>query len=169
MEQPSIVSTTSLDEYIENLNQNKLCLGNINNKMEVEIIDSEIVISSKILTNNYVNNEKQNKHYTKDLGYIENNKIYIIGRKIKENIISDYVLEMIAKKEFCDIFNIAILKINSEYNIFIEEKDIEKRYKIINILENHINGGYIKIVKKLPLDYRHQSKIDYKKLLKEVI
>ena len=165
----SIVSTTSLDEYIENLNQNKLCLGNINNKMEVEIIDSEIVISSKILTNNYVNNEKQNKHYTKDLGYIENNKIYIIGRKIKENIISDYVLEMIAKKEFCDIFNIAILKINSEYNIFIEEKDIEKRYKIINILENHINGGYIKIVKKLPLDYRHQSKIDYKKLLKEVI
>lgn len=165
----SIVSTTTLNEYLENLNQNKLCLGNVNNKMDVKIIDNEIVVSSKLLTNNYVNNIKTDNHYTKDLGYLENNKIYITGRKIKENIISDYVLEMIVKKEFDDIFNIAILKINNEYHTFIEEKDEEKRYKIINILDKLIEGGYIKIVKKLPLDYRHQSKIDYKKLLNEVI
>ena len=165
----SIVSTTNLDDYLDTLNQNKLCLGKVNNKMNVEIIDDEIVVSSTLLTNNYVNIKKQDKHFTKDLGYLEDNKIYITGRRVKDNIISDYILEMIVKKEFDDIFNIAILKQDGSYHIYLEEKDIEKRHKIISILDNHIDGGILKIVKKLPLDYRHESKIDYKKLLKEVM
>ena len=161
----SIISVTMLDEYIKKLEQNSLCMGSILPNNQVDIIDDEIVVVKGVITNNYLKETKKTNHFTKDLGYIKDNQIYITGRRITDEIKSDYVLEMIVKKEFTDIFNIAILKINEEYHVYLEEKDMDKRINIILILENYIKNGIIHIVKKLPLDYRHNSKVDYKKLL----
>lgn len=163
----SIISKTTLDEYIKDLEENNLCLGNILSTNNVEIENDEIVVKKGIITNNYLNSQQNSFHPTKDLGYIKDNRIYITGRKISDNIKSDYILEHIVKKEFPDIFEIACLKINDEYHIFLEQKDVDKRLNIVTILQNHINNGIIHIVKKLPLDYRHHEKVDYTKLLKE--
>lgn len=161
----SIISKTTLDEYIINLENKNLCMGNILPNNKVIIDNNEIVIVKGIITNNYLTEEKCEFHKTKDLGYVEENKIFITGRKITDNIFSDYLLEMLVKKEFTDIFNIAIIKIDEEYHIYLEEKDIDKRINIILILEKYLKNGIIHIVKRLPLDYRHNSKVDYKKLL----
>lgn len=162
----SIISTTTLDKYIESLESNKLCLGDILPNNNVQTKDEEIIVSKGIITNSYLNEEKHSFHATKDLGYVENNQIFLTGRKVNDDVKSNYLLEMLVKKEFNDIFNIAILNIKGEYHVYLEEKDISKRLNIVCILENYIESGIIHIVKKLPLDYRHQAKIDYKKLLK---
>ena len=73
---------------------------------------------------------------------------------------------MLVKKSFSEIFPIAILNIQNNYHIYLEEKQQSKRLDIICVLEQYIDNGQMHIVKKLPLDYRHHAKIDYKKLLK---
>lgn len=162
----SIISCTTLDEYITSLEENKLCLGNIVEGNKVMVDEEEIIVSKGIITNTYLNEEKTLFHPTKDLGYVENNKVYLVGRKINDSIRSNYLLEMIVKKGFNEIFPIAILNINGEHHIYLEEKDESKKIQIICILEQYIENGQIHIVNNLPLDYRHQAKIDYKKLLK---
>lgn len=162
----SIISCTTLDEYIANLNNNCLCLGNIIEGNNVTVNDEEIIVSKGIITNNYLNEEKQSFHPTKDLGYIKNNQIFLTGRKINDQVKSNYVLEMLVKKSFSEIFPIAILNIQNNYHIYLEEKQQSKRLDIICVLEQYIDNGQMHIVKKLPLDYRHHAKIDYKKLLK---
>lgn len=163
----SIISITNIDSYIPHLEKNNLCLGRVLDTNIVTSIDSELVVKKGLITNNYLNIDHESFHRTGDLGDVIDNQIYIKGRIISYDIVSDYILELIVKKEFDDIFNIAILKIKNEYHIYIEEKDIEKRIKIALILDNHIKNGIIHVVKKLPLDYRHNQKIDYKKLLKD--
>lgn len=162
----SIISVTSLDEYLVALESNKLCLGNIIEGSSVTVKDEEIIVSKGIITNSYLNEEKTSFHATKDLGYVENNQIFLTGRKINDQIKSDYLLEMIVKKSFSDIFPIAILNIEGQYHIYLEESNASKRLDIICILENYIENGQLHIIKKLPLDYRHHAKIDYKKLLR---
>lgn len=164
----SIISTISLDMYINSLKEDLLCLGTINKNNQIEIIDNEIVVVSKNLTNNYVHEKKSTKHFTKDLGYILDNKIYITGRKINQEIISNYVLEMILKKDILNFFNIACLNIKNTNYIFVEKKDKKYIKQFKNIINKYNLDAKIKIVKKLPLDYRHKSKVDYKKLLSEV-
>lgn len=162
----SIISCTTLDEYLSNLENNLLCLGNIIEGNNIIVEGEEIIVSKGIITNSYLNEEKTSYHKTKDLGYVENNQIFLTGRKINEHVKSNYLLEMIVKKSFKDIFPIAILNIDGEYHIYIEEKQSKKSLDIVCVLENHIPNGQVNIIKKLPLDYRHHAKIDYKKLLK---
>lgn len=162
----SIISTTTLDDYIKSLNNNELCLGDILPNNQITINEEEIIVSKGIITNNYLNQENKEFHPTKDLGYVKDNKIYLTGRKITDQIKSNYLLEMLVKKAFSEIFPIAILVIENQYHIYLEEFDASKRLDVIAILENYIQNGVIHIIKKLPLDYRHQAKIDYKKLLK---
>lgn len=162
----SIISTTSLDEYLKNLEEDTLCLGRVFKGNIVQTIEEEIIVSQGIITNNYLNEEAHSHHHTKDLGYVKDNQVYLVGRKVSDDICSNYLLEMIVKKSFKDFFPLAVLNIKGEYHLYLEEKDASKRLDIISILEQHITNATIHIVKKLPLDYRHHAKIDYKKLLK---
>ena len=64
-------------DYIESLNNNELCLGDILPNNQITINEEEIIVSKGIITNNYLNQENKEFHPTKDLGFVKDNKIYI--------------------------------------------------------------------------------------------
>lgn len=80
----------------EMLNNKYLPVGDISNvATKLEIIDGEIVLSGKSVLKNYLNDSKPIlKYYTNDLGYIENNLIYCLGRKDYQVKFMGYRIEL---------------------------------------------------------------------------
>lgn len=65
-----------------NSNENNL-IGSVGKPLDhvlVEIINNEIVVSGNIM-NNYLHQNKEDKIYTGDLGYINDGYLYVTGRK----------------------------------------------------------------------------------------
>lgn len=171
----ALISSTTVDEYLNSLKKDELCLGSINQDVNIRIekmnesLDyGEIIVSSDIITNNYLDDQHLKKtHPTKDLGYIKNQNLYLVGRIIdqKQNLISNYLIEHQIKKHFPEIKNIAILEKNKIFDIYLERKNKKLEKPIKKLLDKQtINFHYLK---KIPLDYRHQIKIDYRKLLEK--
>ena len=80
-------------------------------------------------------------------------------------MISNYLIEHQIKKHFPEIKNIAILEKNKIFDIYLERKNKKLEKPIKKLLDKQtINFHYLK---KIPLDYRHQIKIDYRKLLEK--
>ena len=137
----------------------------------------EILVKGENVLKNYLNVKSDpNKewHETGDMGYInENNELFLLGRakgrvKIKNSIY--YPLSIETAFSFCkEVKKCALISKNEELYMIIEKEDDYTRTilenKEIKKLCEKFNISQV-IEKKIPLDKRHNSKIDYNKLEK---
>lgn len=140
----------------------------------------EILVAGNHVLKEYVNSEedtKQNKikdgdlvwHRTGDAGIIKNGQLYLQGRinnifELKGETISPFIYEYLFKNE-ANITYGTIMQLNNQVVAFVEPKTWSEK----DVLEKQLKTKYPIIervfpVKKIPLDARHNSKIDYAKL-----
>ena len=149
-------------------------IGNLSNEQFEKITTKgigEIVVTGENVLKGYVNGigDRENKfsvdgkkyHRTGDLGFIdEKNRLWLRGR-IKEPFFNiEAALHANFKMGKTAVFksNDKIILVLERDNI-ISEEDIKKAISFEKIDE-------IKYVKKIPVDKRHSSKVDYKELKK---
>ena len=139
-------------------------------KMQISDV-GEIVVTGKNVLEGYVNGigNAENKfnvngriyHRTGDLGLIdESNRLWLRGR-IKE----PYFNIEAALHAKLKIGKTAVFKHNDKLILVLEKNDINKKGDIIKAVPfDKIDE--IKYVKKIPVDKRHSTKVDYKRLRK---
>lgn len=127
--------------------------------------------------NKIIDNSKNIWHRTGDAGYLDGkNRIWLVGRKtnifkIKNkkmaSLMFEYVFDTIPEIE-----KTAVIK-NNKLMILIQvkkdsmKKNIEKRVEKI-CKTNNFPIEKISFIDKIPLDERHNTKVDYKKLKKQL-
>lgn len=130
----------------------------------------EIVVTGKNVLKGYVNGvgDKENKfkvdgkvyHRTGDLGYIDKTgRLWLEGRKK-----SPFFNVEAALHTRTDLGKTAIVKISDKIYLVLEEKD-KIDPKILDQIE-FVKIESIIYVKKIPVDKRHSSKVDYNALYK---
>ena len=169
-----IISRTTLDNYLEELRQNKFGIGKPANGAVVKIHSEtgEILLSGDYVLNS--NNGDRNVCIidgqtfirSGDLGYLEDNKLYIRGRIGLSDIEStspvfNYEIELEIINRYKLRSRPYFTRVNKS-NILVLER--EKKEVIKQIAADYPQFDVIKI-KKVPLDERHNYKADYTKLI----
>ena len=178
------------EEDIENMkNGDGLLAGKIVNEIELKIeelektpeknkiseIKGEILVRGENVVDGYLNIEKnsdENWHRTGDMGYInKKGQLILLGRvkgriQIEENIYYPFTVE--TAFSFCKNLKKSVLTSkNNKLYLFAERKpefkgnlsedseikELKEKFGIFKIIETHI-----------PMDKRHNSKTDYKRL-----
>ena len=178
------------EEDIENMkNGDGLLAGKIVNEIELKIeelektpeknkiseIKGEILVRGENVVDGYLNIEKnsdENWHRTGDMGYInKKGQLILLGRvkgriQIEENIYYPFTVE--TAFSFCKNVKKSVLTSkNNKLYLFAERnpefkgnlsedseiKELKEKFRIFKIIETEI-----------PMDKRHNSKTDYKKL-----
>ena len=137
----------------------------------------EIIVSGNHVLNTYFNSEEVVKkqkikvnqtlwHRTGDSGYFKNGTLFLTGNVNaliinKNSIISPFMVEN-QLREIEGIYKGTIIKLNGEITIALESN------LPINAIKHKIklpfNYDKIQLIKKIPMDPRHQTKIDYNSL-----
>ena len=171
----------------------KITNENISINTEAELLNmalpakeiGEIIVKGNHVLNEYFNNEealKRNKifigntcwHRTGDSGSLdENGMLYLTGRcnmliKINGKILSPFIYE----NYFQSIDGVemgTIIMRNERLTAIIELKEKSKKPSVRNTIKEHDDQiKEIIFIKKIPRDPRHNSKIDYERLLKKL-
>jgi acyl-CoA synthetase (AMP-forming)/AMP-acid ligase II len=139
----------------------------------------EIIVSGAHVLDTYLNeaSSKQNKlkvgqtlwHRTGDSGFVENETLYLTGRVAQliyknEKIISPFVIEN-NLQNYPAIEKGTLIKKDGQLILCLELKNMLKLNEN-SIFDFHYDK--IKILKKIPLDPRHHTKIDYEALARMV-
>lgn len=98
----------------------------------------------------------KNFHNTADIGYIEDGYLYLLGRKkysSLENKLYNYEIDQKVREEY-NVDKVFTFWYNNKYYIFYQGKEKIK--------------DFIK-VKKFPYDLKHNTKVDYSKLIEKYI
>lgn len=140
-----LIAKTSLDDY-HDLSFDNNIIG-----VDVKIVDDEIVISGDaILT--------ASRHYTGDLGCIEGSKLKVLGRKKYSNgEFYNYVFDEVLLNENPGIKKGFSFWYNDNIYFVYEGSLSKKRDNVI----------YYKF-KKLPMDSKHKTKLDYNMVMKVI-
>ena len=156
------------------INYEKTEIGEITSQEFESLITrgvGEIVVSGKNVLGGYVNGvgDKENKfsvdgvkyHRTGDLGYIDDDgRLWLRGR-IKEPFFN---IEAALHSKL-NIGKTAILKNDDKIILVLEDHDNVSESDIRNAI-NFEKIDEVKYVKKIPVDKRHNTKVDYKELRK---
>lgn len=146
----------------------------------------EIVVSGNHVLKSYINNEKANReiklkfsngvtwHRTNDIGHFSNDGLlWLYGRVgdmlvSKRETISPFAIEKQLNKANQKT---VIIQNNDKIYVFVESKkriSAKERQRIYNICERFSISAQditsVKHISKIPVDKRHQSKVDRKKL-----
>ena len=178
------------EENIENMkNGDGLLAGKIVNEIELKIeelektpeknkiseIKGEILVRGENVVDGYLNIEKnsdENWHRTGDMGYInKKGQLILLGRvkgriQIEENIYYPFTVE--TAFSFCKNVKKSVLTSKNNKLYLIVERNPEFKGNLsedseINELKEKF--GIFKIIEtKIPMDKRHNSKTDYKRL-----
>jgi len=142
----------------------------------------EIIVTGPHVLKEYFNNEaafRSNKiaegetiwHRTGDSGYLENGQLYLTGRSkelinLNGELIAPFVLENKLKQ--IDGIRVGTIQlIDNRLFIIIEiEKGANQANIEMTVKKIHPSISEVLFVKKMPLDLRHRSKIDYEALRK---
>lgn len=174
-------------EDIENMkNGEGLLAGKIVNEIELKIekldnvkdsseLKGEILVKGENVVNGYLNVEKnpdENWHRTGDMGYINRKgQLVLLGRvkgriQIEENIYYPFTIE--TAFSFCKNLKKSVLTSkNNKLYLFAERNpefkgDLSEDNEIKELKEKF---GIFKIIEtEIPMDKRHNSKTDYKRL-----
>ena len=155
-----------------------------NNLILPESETGEICVSGNHVLKEYYNNQeaqKQNKictndkiwHRTGDAGYIKENTLYLIGRARQRFIYNDKIYYLFPyENALANINGVKIATIiEHDNNVLIviepEEAINNNKYNILSEIKRlEIPHNEIMIIKQIPRDARHCSKIDYERLKK---
>lgn len=181
----NLISATSLTNYTETLEKERRCaLGKVVRGVSVKIGENnEITVSSDALLENYLGRKRSDKekdgqtvwHDTGDTGVYENGVLYYLGRSKYEmrlgcgKVYSNQIEQAVAL-EFGEIYKCAALQRGGTVYLFIEcsgecnlsavEKFLKESFGIEKL--------QLKILKKIPCDVKHHTKINYNKLMKRI-
>ena len=175
------------EEDIENMKNGKgLLAGKIVNEIEliIEKLDNvkdsselkgEILVKGENVVNGYLNVEKnpdENWHRTGDMGYInKKGQLMLLGRvkgliQIEENIYYPFTIE--TAFSFCKNLKKSVLTSKDDKLYLFAERNPEFKGDLSEdneIKELKEKFGIFKIIEtEIPMDKRHNSKTDYKKL-----
>ncbi len=156
-----LIAATSLDEYINDLKKNTICVGKIVPGLLVEInyLNDE---AGEIITKGEVVLSKNEYHNTGDFGYIKDNKVYLLGRTritLPSSKIYGYKIENEIMNSFPKIKKVCYLYYQT-HHLFVEGKvDLKE-------LKTKYPEFVIHKMKKLPMDLRHNYKTDINSLIK---
>lgn len=174
-----------LGKIINNINleiikETKNPIPQISDIEKITSTPGEIIVSGKnVLTsyfNNYGNNENKIKcndtvwHRTGDIGYIDENQIlWMLGNKRSTITINNkkyypFKIECILNTKY-NIERCTVLSNNKELFLILENNDKEKIDKNDKLF---LDFNKIIFINKIPMDKRHNAKIDYVKLRKIV-
>ena len=162
-----------IEEWEKTPEKNKIL--NNNNVEDFSALKGEILVKGENVVNGYLNVEKnpnENWHKTGDMGYInKKGQLILLGRvkgriQIEKNIYYPFTVE--TAFSFCKNLKKSVLTSkNNKLYLFAERNPEFKR----NLSEdNEIKGlkekfGIFKIIEiEIPMDKRHNSKTDYKRL-----
>ena len=178
------------EEDIENMkNGDGLLAGKIVNEIELKIEElektpeknkisenkGEILVRGENVVDGYLNIEKnsdENWHRTGDMGYInKKGQLILLGRvkgriQIEENIYYPFTVE--TAFSFCKNLKKSVLTSKNNKLYLFAERNPEFKGNLSE--DNEIKGlkekfGIFKIIEtKIPMDKRHNSKTDYKRL-----
>ena len=178
------------EEDIENMKDGDgLLAGKIVNEIELKIeeleetteknkiseIKGEILVRGENVVDGYLNIEKnsdENWHRTGDMGYInKKGQLILLGRvkgriQIEENIYYPFTVE--TAFSFCKNLKKSVLTSKNNKLYLFAERNPEFKGNLSE--DNEIKGlkekfGIFKIIEtKIPMDKRHNSKTDYKRL-----
>lgn len=110
-------------------------------------------------------------HPMGDSGFIKNNQLFLTGplqQLIRHNahIISPFIVESYLKT-VPGIENGTVLLIKNKLWLIIQSKKLKEMDS--DTLDLRFKIDQVKILKKIPMDARHQTKIDYKKLKNKIL
>lgn len=173
----NLISKIGLDEYIKTLKQEGICtIGKVCKGVEVKIdANNHILVKSKALLTKCLDEIKIDDGYydTNDIGRLENNNLIYLGknrfyininnRKIYANEIEQKVCTRFIQIEKC-----AVLEKSNRYYIFIEDYVVNKDYIKKYIEEEYNIDIKVYMIKVIPRDVKHHTKINYIKLEKIV-
>ena len=144
-------------------------------KHKISELKGEILVKGENVVNGYLNVEKnpdEKWHRTGDMGYInENGQLVLLGRvkgkiQIGEEIYYPFAVE--TAFSFCEILKKSVLTLkNGKLYLLVERNpeykgDLSENTEITELAKKF---GIFKIVEaEIPMDKRHNSKTDYKRL-----
>ncbi|MBQ3001561.1 MAG: AMP-binding protein [Bacilli bacterium] len=147
-----LIGQTTLNEYLKDIFSFSIIEGvNVSIDSPNEEGVGEIIIQGDFVLT------KEHTHYTGDIGKVENNKIYVYGRK---------KYSCLEKNFYNYITDNKLLEENNCENIFT--------FSYNNVIYVAYSGSikdqlkdycYLKF-KKIPVDIKHQTKADYNKIIK---
>ncbi len=164
-----LISKTTLKDYLVSLKKGDICIGNIVEGVEIEIIDAddegigEICVKGCAVLSTDL-------HHTADMGYLLENKVYLVGRKkmsvIEPNLkLYNYRIEMNVTNNYENVSKAAFIPYDNKRYLFIESNF---KLGFEGIYEYEEYDFEIFVTEKLPVDIRHNYKIDYNELIKMI-
>ena len=167
-----------LELKIEEIQEKKLDtnFAEENNNPEINPeVRGEILVKGENVVNGYLNVQKnpdEKWHRTEDMGYINSNgQLVLLGRvkgriQIEEKIYYPFAVE--TAFSFCEILKKSVLTSKNGKLYLLVERNSEYRGNLLKnteILELKKKFEIFKIIEtEIPMDKRHNSKTDYKKL-----
>ena len=167
-----------LELKIEEIHVKELDRNFAEENSNVEInseVRGEILVKGENVVNGYLNVQKnpdEKWHRTGDMGYINSNgQLVLLGRvkgriQIGEKIYYPFAVE--TAFSFCEILKKSVLTSKNEKLYLLVERNSEYKGNLsenIEIMELKKKFGIYEIVEtEIPMDKRHNSKTDYKKL-----
>jgi long-subunit acyl-CoA synthetase (AMP-forming) len=205
----SVVSTVNILEQ-NSLNEEGLCVGEINNHIELRIVDlntqlhqlnlrkntfdqievtsesvGEIIVCGDHVLNQYYKSPQvfENQkikvdgkiwHKTGDTGYVKNGMLFLTGPlnsiiKLKESFIFPFIIEN-KMKALHYINKGTVLKHDNKLVLVIE---LTEGYDKVDVKDLRFIDFYrVLLLSEIPMDVRHETKINYiqlKKIVKKVL
>lgn len=182
----NLITKTNLDNYIQHLQyEGKTVLGKPVKGTNVKTNEKhEILVSSKALLENYVDQDVTNKvtdedgtvwHHTGDTGEIVDGELNYLGRtkndiKIGQKKYFSNQIEQLVINSFRQVDKCAVIQKNGKNALFIEGNHLPSSSKISNMLKSTIGLDKLKVkhLHKIPCDVKHHTKINYKKLEEKI-
>lgn len=176
----NIIATTSLDEFISTLkNEGRALLGRPVNGVRVRLSnDGEILVTSEAMLESYLVNDPSTKetdengtlwHHTNDMALLDGDILTFLGkngrfitlgeRKIYSNCIEQALIAQLPEIPKC-----AVLQHNKKIFVFIQKCDADIDAITSILAELGIDKPQLRVIKKIPCDIKHHTKIDYNKL-----
>ena len=168
----NIISINTLTNYINCLKEKHLNnLGHVIKEVKIKTNEEQdiIVTGKNLLTKSIEGENSTNEYNTNDKGYLLEDELIYLGRKnfkVQINKKNKYYnqIEQEIILETPEIEKCAFLEENNKYYLFITNKSIDLN-RIETTLKNKYNiEAKIIILKEIPCDIKHHTKIDYRKL-----
>ncbi len=181
----SIIATSELDEFIATLRaERRSILGKAVNGVRVRLSDNgEILVTSEALLGSYLINDPSTKetdesgvlwHHTNDIAAEENGVLYFLGKsgrtvEISGKRVYSNCLEQQIVVRFPSLRKCAVLEHSGKQWVVLQRGDSPDTAAVAEFVRTlGMTAPELRIIKSIPCDVKHHTKIDYNKLKEQL-